>query len=480
MVVFNEKEAEVLGIRPEDRVNLNLPGEDLVAIADLSKTAVSSGEVGLFEEIWKKVGIKTGEIVNLSLLSRPPSVEAIKKKLLGAPLNYEEIYSIVKDLSEGRIGDIEATYFVATGFTRNWSDQELYSLVKAMAETGEKLEFSGKVGDIHSVGGIPGNRSTMIAGPLASCLGLVVPKTSSRAITSPSGVADTMEVFAEVALSAKKLKEVAQKVGATLAWGGGLNLAPADDKIVKLSYPLAMEPYSKMIVSILAKKVAMGIKYLVLEMPIGETAKIPNIYVAKFLEKRFVKLGRRFGIKIRVVKLPLVEPIGHGIGPALEARDVLRIFQHKDERSHGLERNAIHLAAHLLELADLYSYQTAIRLVRDILHSGEGLKTFQEIIKAQGPHLSLQIDSEEIVKGTFTKDVKANKTGQIREVNLQALNELARILGAPHDKLAGVYVERRIREKVSQGERLMILHAESKERLILGEKSLEKLEVYEY
>ena len=104
------------------------------------------------------------------------------------------------------------------------------------------MKFKGKpIADLHSIGGVPGNRTTMIVVPIIAAAGIKIPKTSSRAITSPSGTADTMEVLCRVSFSPKKLPKIMTKVGGFLIWGGGqVNLAPADDKIIKIEHPLSI------------------------------------------------------------------------------------------------------------------------------------------------------------------------------------------------------------------------------------------------
>ena len=478
--VFHSDEAARLGMQREDRVALHFDGTRVDAIADYSDREVSRGEIGLFREVWQQKHIRDGEIIEVEFIHRPPSVEAIKKKLLGKPLTYNELYSIVSDIVKGRLGDIETTYFVATGFSQPWSIKELCWLAQAMADTGEKVKLAGTVIDIHSIGGMPGNRTTMLTAPIAACLGLTIPKTSSRAITSPSGVADTMECLAKVDLDISDIKKIAEKVGATLVWGGSLNMAPADDHIIRMSYPLAMEPYSKMVVSIMAKKAAMGIKYFVIEMPVGPTAKVHSQDTARQLERRFRAVGEHFGMKVKVVKLREVEPCGHGVGPALEARDVMRVLQRKDNRSHTLERTALRLVAYAAHLTGKYSFRRALKLARAALENGEAWRKMQEIIKAQGPNMKPSIDAEEIISSkVLTHDIKAAKRGYVTAVNNYAITDIARNLGAPVYKQAGLYLHKRYRDKVHHGEVLFTLFAESEERMDLALHALKKVSVFE-
>ena len=155
-----------------------------------------------------------------------------------------------------------------------------------MAEAGDMINLRASTVDKHCIGGVPGNRTTMIVVPIIASLGLYIPKTSSRAITAPSGTADTMEVLAPVSMTLDKIKQVIKKTHGCIAWGGALNMAPADDKIIKVEKPLSLETYDKMIVSIMAKHVAVGADYLLIDIPYGPTAKVHDIRTARKLAKQ--------------------------------------------------------------------------------------------------------------------------------------------------------------------------------------------------
>jgi AMP phosphorylase len=467
VAVLNEAEAETLGIQAGDRIELKWSNKSkLVVSADTSKTKVTPGRVGLFREVWRGGNIEDGDVVEVSIISRPPSIQAIKKKMLGKPLSYKEIYSIILDITQNKLSIPEITYFVASGFVKPYSKEELYYLAKSIADTGEKMNLPTKVVDKHSVGGLPGNRTTMVVIPIIASLGIYIPKTSSRAITSPAGTADTMEVLAPVSFTMKQIKEIVKKTKACLVWGGGLNIAPADDKIIKISRPLALEPYDKMIVSIMAKKVAMGVDYLVIDMPIGETTKIPNMRTANQLQKKFEWLGRKFHMKVKVIKTLAREPIGRGIGPALEARDVLRVLQQHKLRPRDLERKSIYLAGELLELKGYCRKGQGKKIAQKQLLSGAAWKKMQEIIKAQGGNYNIR--SEEIATGAFRYEIHSPKSGKVVLIHDRAINEICMNLGAPHEKIAGIHMHIDWGNKVKKGDKLFTLYAASKERLQLG------------
>jgi AMP phosphorylase len=357
-----------------------------------------------------------------------------------------------------------------------YTDDELYYLTKAMAETGDTMTFPGVVVDKHSVGGLAGNRTTMVVIPIIASLGIKIPKTSSRAITSPAGTADTMEVLAPVSHSVEAIKKIVKQTNGCLVWGGGLSLAPADDKILKVSYPLSLEPYSKMIVSIMAKKVATGVTHLIIDMPVGPTTKIPDMETAHMLEQKFVMIGKRFGIKVKVSIIKTSDPVGLGVGPALEARDVLRVLQRKKDHPGDLATKAVHLAGQLLELSGYCKKGQGATIAWKALDSGRAWKKMRQIIKAQGGNPN--IDSEDITLGAYKKYYTAPKSGKITFTDNKGINYICRILGAPSVKLAGIYLNKEYGVRVKKGERLFTLYAESKDRLRLAEKALEKLKIF--
>ncbi|HCM68406.1 MAG: AMP phosphorylase [Candidatus Kerfeldbacteria bacterium RIFCSPLOWO2_01_FULL_48_11] len=479
IVVLREEEGGIFGIQLGDLVELVLGGERVIARAFFSKRKVNAGQIGLFRDLWKQKGKKVanGDAVEIREMSRPPSIQAIKKKLLGKRLSYEEIHSIVRDIVDNRLSRIELTYFVASSFMNRYTDHELYFLTKAIAETGKQIRFPARiVCDKHSVGGLAGNRTTMVVIPIVAAAGLTIPKTSSRAITSPSGTADTMEVLAPVSFQTDQIKRIVQKTKACMVWGGGLDLAPADDEIIHVSRPISMEPYTKMLVSIMAKKVAMGITHVVIDVPWGPTAKIDTLHDARWVASKFRYLGRRFGITMKVVISHSSEPIGRGMGPALEARDVLRVLQQKEWRPKDLEDKAISLAGSIFELTRLAKKGTGSSLARDILLSGRAWKKMQEIIKVQGG--DAHVDSEDVTVGVKRYRVRAGIPGIVSKMNNHAINDVARVLGAPYDKKAGLFLNKRLGERCRAGDRLFTLYASSSNRIKLALEALQHTHIY--
>ncbi len=408
------------------------------------------------------------------------AIEAIKKKLVGGKLTYHEVYAIMDEIAHQRLGDVLTTYFAAAGFAGGFTDEELYDLTRAMVETGPKLHFNGIVADKHSTGGVAGTRTTMIVVPIIAAAGFQIPKNSSRAITSPAGTADAMEVVAPVTFAPKQIQKFVEKVGGCIVWGGHLGLAPADDVIIQVESPLAFESFDKIIVSIMAKKVASGSNHLVLDVPVGPTMKIQHFADAELIGKKFTYLAKRFGIKVVVDISEIRQNAGRGIGPVLEARDVFKVLEQSKDRPLALEAKALRLAGKLLSLCfDDTKKKEKIsgeEMARDLLVSGKALAKMREIIKMQGGHPD--VSSGDLKPGRYRHDYKAHRSGRVHTINNKEITTVCRVLGCPTDKKAGMYLERKLDEEVHRNDILCTLYSSDKWRLEEAAQTMKNVPVY--
>jgi len=285
-----------------------------------------------------------------------------------------------------------------------------------------------------------------------------------------------MEVLAQVSFSLDKIKKIVKTTNGCLIWGGALRLAPVDDRFIKITRRLGLEPYSKMVVSIMSKQIATGITHLVIDMPIGPTAKISDVKNVKFVKDLFLYLAKKFNIKIKINVKKTMGPVGRGIGPCLEARDVMRVLQQTENRPKDLERKAVQLAGDLLELVGKAKKGTGKKVALESLRSKNALKKMREIIKAQGGNS--KIDSEEIPLGKISYKLKSTKSGFVQSIHNKNLNKICRLLGASLTKEAGVYLNKSLGEKVKKGDVLSVFYTNSEQRLILARHSLKKMELY--
>ncbi len=402
------------------------------------------------------------------------ALSAIRKKLLGKKLSYKEIYSVMDQIADQRLSDVLTTYFAASGYSKGFNDNEIFYLTKAMVETGERLHFKGIVADKHSIGGVPGTRTTLIVVPIVAAAGFTIPKCSSRAITTLGGTADDMEVLSKVEFSKKKIYAIVKKTKGCIVWGGSFHIAPADDVIIRVEEPLLFESYDKIIVSIMAKKIAFGSNHIVIDVPYGTSVKVHRIKDAEVLKAKFEYVAKRFGVKIKVLIHRTDEPSGRGIGPVLETRDALRVLQQKENRPIDLEIRSINLAGTLLDLCLLDTPKKLREEIKKnhgngfgwamyLLKEGLAFEKMKEIIRAQGGRKN--IDSEKLKPGKYSKEIRSEKAGIVKEINSMNLTLVAKILGAPMVKKAGIYLHKKMGEEVKKDEVLFTLYSESKNNL---------------
>lgn len=415
------------------------------------------------------------------------AIAAIQKKLLGKKLNYKEIYAIMDEIADKKLGDVLTTYFAASGFSKGFSDDEIYYLTKAMVETGDRLKFPGIVADKHSIGGIPGTRTTLVVVPIIAAAGFKIPKSSSRAITTPGGTADDFEILAPVLLTKQKIYDVVEKTGGCIVWGGSFNIAPADDVIIKVEEVLLFESYDKILISIMAKKVAFGSNHVVIDIPWGNSTKVKKLSQAEILKEKFEKLAKRFGIKITVLLHKTEEPAGRGIGPVLETKESLLVLEQDDKRAMDLEARSINLAGALLDLcledssAETRSfvkktYKNGINWATSILTSGLALSKMKEIIKAQGGNPNVK--SSDLIPGKHSFVLRANKRGKIEYFNIRNISAIARILGSPRIKNAGIYLNKKIDEPIEKGDIICTFYTQNVYNLKEAKDSLSNLPLF--
>jgi AMP phosphorylase len=380
---------------------------------------------------------------------------------MGEKLTRDEIYSIVQDSVKGMLSDVEMAGFLVAEQFHGLTDEEQVWLTKALTDTGEAIDFQRPVYDKHSVGGVPGNKVSLLIVPIVASAGLLIPKTSSRAITSPSGTADTMSVVAPVEFSTAELKKIALKTGGAIVWGGSLHLAPGDDVFIGVEHPLRIDPEPQMIASIMAKKLAVGADFMVLDLPVGHEAKISSSDEGRRLSFKFIDIGDKLGIKVRCGITYGGQPVGYTIGPALEAREAFEALEGKGPTS--LIEKSTALAGMLLEFGGKAVRGEGQALARQILASGKALEKMCEIIEAQGG--DRKVRSTQIQAGQCRAEILAPCDGYVTRVSNAAMNQIARAAGAPIEKGAGIMLYGKEGHKVSKGEKVMEIFGERDSRV---------------
>ena len=465
IAIVNYIDAQKLDLHYADRIRIKRGKKEIVAMIDITESndLVLPGEIGLFKEVYDRVCVKECDIVTVRIEEKPKSLHYIKNKLSGKRLSEKEIKNIVDDIIDDRLSDIELTYFVAGSFVRDLDNEETVALTRAMLSTGERLRLKAPVVmDKHCIGGVAGNRTTMLIVPMMAAAGLPIPKTSSRAITSAAGTADSVEVLCDVSFPIEKMKRIVQKTGGCFVWGGAVNLAPADDKIIRVEHPVSLDPVGGLIASILAKKKSVSATHLLIDIPVGPGCKTESRKRALVLKKRFSTISEQLGMKAVVLITDGSEPIGNGIGPVLEARDVLWTLMCSPKAALDLKEKSIRLAGHMFDLAGKTRKGEGKKLARKILESGLAYEKFCEILQAQNAKV---IFPEQLELASYTAKVKAKRAARISHIDNKRINKIARLAGAPMDPKSGLYLHKHKGEGVKKGDTLFKIYSDSRERL---------------
>lgn len=445
------------GFQALSKVKICINGQRILAVLNIvdNHSIVQPTELGLSEEAFAKLGVKEGQLVSIEHAGAPQSMNAVRRKIEGERLSQEDYSHIISDITELRYSKTEiAAFLVASGQT-DMDRDEVYFLTRAMLESGTKLDWNESlVADKHCIGGIPGNRTSMLVVPIVAAHGMLIPKTSSRAITSPAGTADTMEVLANVELGIEKLHDIVRKCRACLAWGGRASLSPADDILIAVERPLSIDSIGQLVASILSKKLAAGATHLLIDIPVGPTAKVRQMRQAQRLRKLFEFVADQLHIHMEVIITDGRQPIGSGIGPVLECRDVMQVLQNDPNAPADLRQKSLRLAGRILEFDPDVRGGKGFAIARDILDSGRALEMMNSLIEAQGA----QANQYEL--GKLTHDVLAPANGVVVNIDNLQMARIARFAGAPMDKGAGVDLFKKLGDQVKKGDPLYRIYAQ--------------------
>lgn len=444
------------GFEAQSRVFVRHNSNSIIATLNVVKDGLLvPGEAGLSEIAWQLLNAEEGNYIEVS---PPPTLESLNKvraKIYGKHLSESDYREIISDIAENRYSDIDLSAFITACAGERMEQDEIVGLTKAMIETGERLSWNGApIMDKHCVGGLPGNRSTLLIVPIVAAFGLTMPKTSSRAITSPAGTADTMETLAPVNLDLKEMRRVVEREGGCVVWGGARKLHSADDILIRVERALEIYSQGQMIASVLSKKVASGSTHVVLDIPVGATAKIRSFEAAQELSRQLKTIGNAVGLNIQTIVSDGSQPVGRGIGPALEARDVLAVLQNDKTAPDDLRERALILAGHILEMSALVVEGQGRKTAQKILEDGRALKKFIAICEAQG-------GLREPTRADFTQPIVAGNTGIVTAIDNRKMARVAKLAGAPRAQSAGLELHAPIGCKVEIGQPLYTVHAEA-------------------
>ncbi len=459
-IVFMRSDCHVCiseGFEALTRVKVSSATKSIVASLNVitSNHLLREGEIGFSNSAAKSLHVKNGDLVKVTHLPPIHSLSSVRSKIYGNKLDSSQMKAIIRDIVRGNYSNVHLSAFITACVGTNLEIDEIVSLTQAMIDSGKQIRWeSDIVVDKHSIGGLPGNRTTPIVVSVIAAADLIIPKTSSRAITSPAGTADMMETMAPVNLSMGHIKRVVNEEGGCIVWGGIANLSPADDVLIRVERSLDLDSEGQLVASVLSKKVAAGSTHVVIDIPVGKTAKVRTEEQAEKLKYYFNVVGKAIGLELKVLITDGTQPVGRGIGPALEAMDVLSVLRNEDDAPQDLKQRSIQIAGELLELSSTVEEGKGDKLAEEIINSNKAYDKFLSICQAQGGFKEPQY-------AIYKKKVLTNKSGIVAEIDNRKLAKIAKLAGAPQDASAGVMFESPIGKKVEKGQPLFTVYAQS-------------------
>ena len=456
-VIYMRADCEVCraeGFEARSRIEVRCGDRHIVATLNVVRgELLAHGEAGLSDSAWRLLGAREGDVAHLAHPQPVESLRHVRAKVFGRRLDREAFAEVIGDIVQDHYSEIDLAAFLAASCGERLDFEEIVSLTRAMVEAGDRLWWDrAPVVDKHCVGGLPGNRTTPIVVPIVAALGLCMPKTSSRAITSPAGTADTMETLASVDLDAAAVRRVVEREGGCIVWGGSVRLSPADDVLIRVERALDLDGEGQLVASVLSKKVAAGSTHVVIDVPVGPTAKVRSPEAAAALGELLTAVGARVGLTVRVIRTDGSQPVGRGIGPALEARDVCAVLRGDADAPHDLRDRAVLLAGHVIEMADAADPGAGPESARRVLADGSAWRKFQAICEAQG-------GMREPPVATHRREIVASRAGVVASIDNRRLARIAKLAGAPKAAVAGVDLHVRVRDRVEVGTPLFSVHA---------------------
>ncbi|MEM5433235.1 phosphonate metabolism protein/1,5-bisphosphokinase (PRPP-forming) PhnN [Cupriavidus oxalaticus] len=386
----------------------------------------------------------------------PASRTNLAAKLRGEALDEAAYVAVLRDAIAGRYTETELTEFLVAA-SRTLTDDEVVALARARTAFTPRIAWDEPVVvDKHSIGGVPGSRITLIVVPIVAAYGLAMPKTSSRAITSAAGTADAMETVARVDLAHDDVRRCVAQARACIAWNGRLNHSVVDDVMNAITRPLRLDSRRWSVASILSKKYTAGATHVIVDLPYGPQTKLATRADADALGAMFEHVGKGLGLHVRALVTDGSRPIGRGIGPALEVRDVRLVLDNDPGAPADLREKALRFAGEIIAFDPrVGSSDQGMRIATALLNEGKAKAAFDRIAAAQGAR------PDPVAPGRHVRVVSAARPGRVVAIDGLQVSGVARAAGAPRDAGAGIDLLCTIGAKVAQGQPLYRIHADS-------------------
>lgn len=365
-------------------------------------------------------------------------VDLIVRKREGGRLSREEIDAVVAGVVAGSIPDYQIAALLMAIVWRGLDDEETGWLTDAMARSGGRADWSAvpgvKVGK-HSTGGV-GDKLTLVVVPLAAACGVIVPKSSGRALGHTGGTIDKLESIPgfRTALGREELLAVVDAHGCAFV-GQSADLAPADKKLYALrDVTGTVESLPLIASSIMSKKIAEGTDALVLDVKVGRGALMQDPADARRLAALMVAIGRQVGLPTRAVLTAMDAPLGRAVGNAVEVAESIETL--KGQGPEDVRTLALTLAAHMVAVAGVEPNDAAARRrVEAALDSGAALERFRAVVAHQGGDPAAIDDPSRLPAPSSRRTASARRSGVVTAIDARRVGRAAMSLGAGRERL---------------------------------------------
>ncbi len=389
------------------------------------------------------------------------TVDLIHRKRDGGELAAEEIQFLVDGYTRNDIPDYQMSAFLMAVFYSGMSDREVSSMTDCMVNSGTKVDLSSIPGvkvDKHSTGGV-GDKTSLIAAPLAAAAGVVVPMISGRALGHTGGTLDKLESIPGFRTDLAIAEFRTQLAQHKLAFIGQTpEVAPADGKLYSLRDATAtVESIPLIATSIMSKKLAVGLDALVLDVKVGSGAFMKKQVEARRLAQMMVGIGRRLDKRVQALITDMSQPLGYAVGNALEIMEVSQTLQNAGPAD--LTRISLELAARMIYLGKITkTLDEAREMAQSRLLDGSGYRKFKEVIAAQGGNPKVLDQFELLPNATGAQEITTQRAGYVSAIDAELIGQASSIIGAGRatkedsiDPAVGVILEVKVGQKIDAG-----------------------------
>ncbi|WP_150270885.1 pyrimidine-nucleoside phosphorylase [Paenibacillus tepidiphilus] len=396
------------------------------------------------------------------------AVDLIQKKRDGGELSREEIAFLIQGYSRGEIPDYQIAAWAMAVYFQGMNARETGDLTLEMAMSGDQVDLSPIAGvkvDKHSTGGV-GDKTTVVLAPLVASAGVPVAKMSGRGLGHTGGTLDKLESISGFSVEMSREQFFAQvgEIGAAVIGQSG-NITPADKKLYALRDVTAtVESIPLIASSVMSKKIAAGADAIVLDVKTGSGAFMKTLDDSIALAQAMVDIGTHLGRNTVAVISDMDQPLGYGIGNALEIKEGIEIL--RDGGPKDLREVCLFLGSQMLVLGGKAQDEAEARAILEgHLADGSALEKFKQIVAAQGGDVT-QVEAPDTLPAAKTLiEVKAEASGYIESIQAEAVGIAAMLLGAGRetkesqiDLAVGIHLAKKVGDAVAAGDTLAVLH----------------------